>query len=192
MPINPNRRKDRGPIKLETLEQVGDALKRLCEIEAHKKSVEAEVEQALISIKANAETRLKPLMAECDDLTRALVAYARAHKAEYVKGKKRSLVLTHGKIGMRKEAGKLRISAATTEQREDLEALAIEALEADHPEAVKVTKRVLVGPLRTLGPDIYEPLGFKYVGAGDVPYCEPNKAKVEDIFKAIRPKPEAA
>jgi len=150
--------------------------------------VEARLQKRVLRLRAQEDERLRPIMAERDSLVRALTRWVEDHRDEVCVGRRRSRRFTHGVVGIRKEAGRLRLMAADKAQAAALEAEAVERLLQENPHCVKVVRKVLLGPLRALGPEVYEPLGYRLVGARSVPYVEPAREVIEDIFQRLAPK----
>jgi len=183
------RLKDQPPVRLETLDEVDRALAELCRLEAEHSVQEGILQRRLTKVREEMQARVAPLLERRDALVRALTRWVEDHRDLLPPGR-RSIQLTHGELGLRKLPGRLKPVAPTRAEAKRVAEEAVERLSEEHPEAVKVERKVDLSALRKLGPEVYRPLGFDLVGAREEPWVRPDRAVVEDLAGKLAPREE--
>lgn len=85
------------------------ALKRLGQLKAEKEEIDEQYKQALSVLQARRDALLQKAQRGIDFFTTNLVAFAELNKRQLTDGKTRSRSFLHGRIGFRKQAGRVKV-----------------------------------------------------------------------------------
>jgi phage host-nuclease inhibitor protein Gam len=181
MPRNTARLKDIPSGEINTQEELDQLLLQICKSDAEIQALMARYEIKLAKLKEELAEKVRPLQNQRDELVRIGTRFVENYRSQLFKGRAKSLRLTHGKAGIRKQSGKLQAIAPDKKAKEAVLARALKSLQDTNPDCIKITKKIDLPALRKLGPDIYTDLDFDLVGAREEPYLEPSK----EIVKAM-------
>lgn len=180
------RLKDLPDRPLLDLEEADRALAELCQVEAEIKIKEGIAQRRQTKLAAQSAEALKPYQEQRAVLTKRLTTFIKDHQGVIPKGKK-SVRLTHGELGVRKQQGRLSPIAPNKKAREKLVADAVARLQEENPELVKTDPKIDIKALRKAGEKVYKPLGYGIVGAKDEPWARPDETTVEDLAGKLKP-----
>jgi len=149
------KRKVKPPIEIECLAAADYALGLLAEVEADAVRLRADLEKKIAGIRADAAARVAPLEESAAGIRQALEAWATAHPEEFPPGR-RSLDLSHGRIGWRLDPPSVRLI-----RRAETVIAALRARRLQDAVIVRetVNKEVLV----TYPPDVLAAIGARIV-----------------------------
>jgi phage host-nuclease inhibitor protein Gam len=154
---------------LKSWDEVDDKLKRIGELGLRLEEMERSMNTTITGIKEGTKASAKPLLEEQERLSHLVREYAEENAAAF--GKRKSLDLTHGKVGWRKSTS-LKIKRVA----DTLTALKAQGMS----QYIRAKESVDKEGLRDLGDHVLTMLGVQRK-VDDVFFLEPDREKIREV-----------
>ena len=107
MPVSPRLKAKAKPIVPQTREQTSDAIRRIGVLQRELQRIQADLNDAIASVREQHEARAQPLAAEIEALTAGVQTWCEAHRQEICGKESKTARFPAGEVSWRMTPGKV-------------------------------------------------------------------------------------